>query len=195
MVEISPQSRKWLIYRPGPSRNALQLRRHFSPLRWPCHTLEELVHRPAALILHVLEHVSVAPEGHGRVGVALSPICPDVRDPVGVNRGVKSPADPRKPFIYRPGGQGRPVSRILLYPVIHLRGIAPGPLRDRAYQPDGSAGTFWLARTGRLPGRSLAGYRRWALTPPFHPSPVPGGEAPWCFSTGHRLVCSLLHLT
>jgi hypothetical protein len=83
--------------------------------------LEELVHRPTALVLHVLEDVCVTPEGHGRVGVALCPVCPGVRDPVGVNRGVKSPADPRKPFIYGPGGLGRPVSRILLYPVIHLR--------------------------------------------------------------------------
>jgi hypothetical protein len=32
--------------------------------------LEELVHRPAALVLHVLEDVRVAPEGHGRVRVA-----------------------------------------------------------------------------------------------------------------------------
>ena len=39
------------------------------------------------------------------------------------------------------------------------------------------ARTIWLARTGGLPGRSLAGYRRWALTPPFHPSPV-SGEVP-----------------
>ena len=47
------------------------------------------------------------------------------------------------------------------------------PGRSCAYQPGGGAsGTFWLARTGGLPGRSLAGYRRWALTPPFHPSPV-----------------------
>jgi hypothetical protein len=73
-------------------------------------------------------------------------------------------------------GLGRPVSRILLYPAIHLRGMllprAP-PGRSCAYQPGGGAsGTFWLARTGGLPGRSLAGYRRWALTPPFHPSPV-----------------------
>jgi hypothetical protein len=88
--------------------------------------LEKLVHRPATLVLYVLEDVSAALEGHGRIEVALSPICPDVRDPLGANRGVKSPADPRKPFIYGPGGQGRPVSRILLYPVIHLRGIAPG---------------------------------------------------------------------
>src|SRR3712207_1283625 len=53
------------------------------------------------------------------------------------------------------------------------------------------ARTIWLARTGGLPGRSLAGYRRWALTPPFHPSPVPDGSP----LSGHRLVYSLLHLT
>ncbi len=28
------------------------------------------VHRPAALVLHVLEHVGVAPEGHRGIGVA-----------------------------------------------------------------------------------------------------------------------------
>ena len=76
--------------------------------------LEEVVHRPAALVLHVLEHVSVAPEGHRRLGVALSPICPDSRPRSGVNRGIKSLADPRKPFMYGPEGLGRPVSRILL---------------------------------------------------------------------------------
>jgi hypothetical protein len=71
-------------------------------------------------------------------------------------------------------------------------GQCPGlPLGSRAYQPDVPevVGTFWLARTGRLPGRSLTGYRRWALTPPFHPSPVPKE------TLGHRLVYSLLHLT
>jgi hypothetical protein len=125
----------------------------------------------------------------------------------GINRGVKSPADPRKPFIYRPGGLGRPVSRILLYPVIHLRCSNvltrpyTGPLEEprlparRGVPRNGPYGTFWLARTGCLPGRSLAGYRRWALTPPFHPSPVPCRDATCCVSTGHRLVCSLLHLT
>jgi hypothetical protein len=46
------------------------------------------------------------------------------------------------------------------------------------------AGTIWLARTGGLPGRSLAGYRRWALTPPFHPSPVPDGVTPLRPSAG-----------
>src|SRR5215207_8717154 len=85
-------------------------------------------------------------------------------------------------------GLGRPVSRILLYPAIHLRGLsAPGSSRrSRAYQPGlpAAAGTIWLARTGRLPGRSLAGYRRWALTPPFHPSPVPDGVAPLRPSAG-----------
>jgi hypothetical protein len=72
-------------------------------------------------------------------------------------------------------GLGRPVSRILLYPAIHLRGLVEprAPSRSRAYQPGEFAGAIWLARTGSLPGRSLAGYRRWALTPPFHPSPVP----------------------
>src|SRR5215210_1324466 len=90
---------------------------------------------------------------------------------------------------------GRPVSRILLYPAIHLRGLSP-----RA--PCGAAPTcletrrFWLARTGGLPGRSLSGYRRWALTPPFHPSPVPENTPlAGCTRPGHRLVCSLLHLT
>ena len=72
--------------------------------------LEEFVHGPAALVLHVLEHVSVAPEGHRRVGVALSPICPDSRPRSGVNRGIKSPAHPRKPFIYGPGPSRKPDS-------------------------------------------------------------------------------------
>ena len=71
--------------------------------------------------------------------------------------------------------QGRPVSRILLYPAIHLRGD-PGPLAGPhlpAREARTPHGTIWLARTGGLPGRSLTEYRRWALTPPFHPSPVP----------------------
>jgi hypothetical protein len=83
--------------------------------------LEKLVHSPGCVLAHILEDVGVAPEGHRGIGVALSPICPDVRDPLGVNREFESPADVRKPFIYGPGGLGRPVSRILLYPVIHLR--------------------------------------------------------------------------
>ena len=85
---------------------------------------------------------------------------------------------------------GRPVSRILLYPVIHLRGriTAPALLCEAAPTSLGFQ-TIWLARAGGLPGRSLPGYRRWALTPPFHPSPVPERFP------GHRLVYSLLHLT
>jgi hypothetical protein len=74
--------------------------------------------------------------------------------------------------------RGRPISRILLYPAIHLRGIPGLPLGSCAYQSHGTEPplrTIWLARTGGLPGRSLSGYRRWALTPPFHPSPVPAG--------------------
>ena len=84
-------------------------------------------------------------------------------------------------------GSGRPVSRILLYPAIHLRrrcdptGPLGGPrLPARRLS---ASGTIWLARTGRLPGRSLAGYRRWALTPPFHPSPVSGRDVTCYVST------------
>jgi hypothetical protein len=76
---------------------------------------------------------------------------------------------------------GRPVSRILLYPAIHLRErFSRAPLRGAApTSPERKGpGTIWLARTGSLPGRPLAGYRRWALTPPFHPSPVPGRSEP-----------------
>jgi len=53
-------------------------------------------------------------------------------------------------------GQGRPVSRILLYPAIHLRGI-PGPLAGPRLPARGACAprTIWLARTGGLPGRSL----------------------------------------
>src|SRR5918998_2983330 len=92
---------------------------------------------------------------------------------------------------------GRPVSRILLYPAIHLRERTPGLLLGAAPTMSGYPRTeIWLARTGGLPGRSLAGYRRWALTPPFHPSPVPGGHAPpGACPPGHRLGCSLFHFT
>ena len=40
----------------------------------------------------------------------------------------------RKNRLYK--GQGRPISRILLYPAIHLRGIPGLPSGSRAYQPD-----------------------------------------------------------
>ena len=35
--------------------------------------LEKVIHRPTALILHVLEDVGIAPEGHRRIGVAEHP--------------------------------------------------------------------------------------------------------------------------
>jgi hypothetical protein len=57
----------------------------------------------------------------------------------------------------RSKGQGRPISRILLYPAIHLRGI-PGPLAGPRLPAHGARRphrTIWLARTGGLPGRSL----------------------------------------
>jgi len=81
-------------------------------------------------------------------------------------------------------GLGRPVSRILLYPAIHLRGFCPGLPVGAAPTMSGDPDKIWLARTGGLPGRSLAGYRRWALTPPFHPSPVPDGVTPLRPSAG-----------
>ena len=84
-------------------------------------------------------------------------------------------------FLLQIEASGRPVSRILLYPAIHLReNLSRAPLRGAAPtspEPEDS-GTIWLARTGGLPGRPLTGYRRWALTPPFHPSPVPGRSEP-----------------
>src|SRR3712207_5824955 len=87
-------------------------------------------------------------------------------------------------------GLGRPVSRILLYPAIHLREITPGlPWGSRAYQPG------WSSRD------NLACSHRWFTWPvPCGIPPVGSyptlspitcaGEYP-----GHRLVCSLLHLT
>src|SRR3712207_5163904 len=66
------------------------------------------------LVLHVLKDVGVPPlRVIARSEWPSLPFAP-IRDPVGVNRGIKSPADPRKHFIYGPEGLGRPVSRILL---------------------------------------------------------------------------------
>ncbi len=103
---------------------------------------------------------------------------------VGVNCGVRTPPVAPKPLIYGPGPSRKPDSALSRHP-------SPGLFKPRApegssaYQPDRVlAGTIWLARTGGLPGRSLAGYRRWALTPPFHPSPVPEGVTPLRPSAG-----------
>ena len=100
------------------------------------------------------------------------------RNPIRVKNRVKPTTKPQNPLFI---GSGRPVSRILSIPP-SISGKVPGPrlpcgAGGRAYQPGHlkeTPGTFWLARTGSLPGRSLSEYRRWALTPPFHPSPVPG---------------------
>ncbi len=75
---------------------------------------EELVPRPGGVLAHVLEDVDVPPLRVLAGSEWPSPPFAPIRDPVGVNRGIKSPADPRKPFIYGPEGLGRPVSRILL---------------------------------------------------------------------------------
>jgi len=93
-------------------------------------------------------------------------------------------------------GQGRPVSRILLYPAIHLREIPGLPWGSCAYQPD-------AVRPG-----NLACSHRWFTWPVPRGIP-PVGSYPTlspitCAGqlggsrtapTGHRLVCSLLHLT
>ena len=86
-------------------------------------------------------------------------------------------------------GQGRPVSRILLYPAIHLRGIPGLPEGSRAYQPDA------------VRPNNLACSHRWFTWPaPYGIPPV--GSYPTlspitCDRVApiHRLVCSLLHLT
>src|SRR3712207_7907932 len=65
-----------------------------------------------------------------------------------------------------------------LYPGLPLRAAPTSPAALSG------PGTIWLARTGGLPGPSLAGYSRWALTPPFHPSPVPDGVTPLRPSAG-----------
>jgi hypothetical protein len=62
-------------------------------------------------------------------------------------------------------------------------GSPPGLLLEEPRPPVWESQTIWLARTGCLPGRPLAGYRRWALTPPFHPSPVPVDMPRWGMST------------
>src|ERR687890_1591324 len=94
-------------------------------------------------------------------------------------------------------GLGRPVSRILLYPAIHLRGI-PGPLAGPRLPARGGAvaptrdnlacSHRWF--TWPVPPAFASGYRRWALTPPFHPSPVIGSGA--TRSIGWSALCCTL---
>jgi len=86
-------------------------------------------------------------------------------------------------------GQGRPVSRILLYPAIHLRGFPGLPEGSRAYQPDA------------VRPNNLACSHRWFTWPAPRGIP-PVGSYPTlspitCDRVApiHRLVCSLLHLT
>jgi hypothetical protein len=91
--------------------------------------------------------------------------------------------------------QDRPISRILLYPAIHLRGI-PGPLagprlpaRRGVHAPSGQFGL--LAPVVYLAGPS--GFRLGIPPVGSYPtlSPITCATA----NRGHRLVCSLLHLT
>src|SRR5918998_6033470 len=86
------------------------------------------------------------------------------------------------------GGLGRPVSRILLYPAIHLRGIPGLPAGAAPTSPEGPD--------------NLACSHRWFTWPVPRGMP-PVGSYPTlspitCAAGrphGHRLVCSLLHFT
>ncbi len=126
-----------------------------------------------------------------------------ISHPVGVKRGVNSRLSRNTVpyFTYKSKGRAVPYAGFCSIPPsisgVETEGapsLPQAPRGSRAYHVRIS-GRIWLARTGGLPGRSLAGYRRWALTPPFHPSPVPYTDATCRVCTGHRLVCSLLHLT
>ena len=86
------------------------------------------------------------------------------------------------------GGSGRPVSRILLYPAIHLRGIPGLPAGAAPTSPEGPD--------------NLACSHRWFTWPVPRGMPPVGSYPTLSPITcaegrphGHRLVCSLLHLT
>src|SRR5215218_7650647 len=81
-------------------------------------------------------------------------------------------------------------------------GSVPGPLagprlpaRGGAYTPRDNLACSHRWFTWPVPPALALGYRRWALTPPFHPSPVMVGTFRETSLLIHRLVCSLLHLT
>src|SRR5918996_6503269 len=87
--------------------------------------------------------------------------------------------------------RGRPVSRILLYPAIHLRGI-PGPLAEPRLPARGGA---------YAPRDNLACSHRW-FTWPVPCGVPPVGSYPTLSpitcapaNRGHRLGFSLLHFT
>ena len=96
-------------------------------------------------------------------------------------------------------GQGRPVSRILLYPAIHLREIPGLPRREAAPTSPGRSANRPYRQFGLLaPVVYLAGPSGFRLGMP------PVGSYPTLSPITcdrqrsyriHRLVCSLLHLT
>jgi hypothetical protein len=103
---------------------------------------------------------------------------------VGVKRGVKCPANAANIYVspanLRLGPSRKPDSALSRHP--SPGGEPPELLLEEPRLPVWESQTIWLARTGCLPGRPLAGYRRWALTPPFHPSPVPPDMHQWGMS-------------
>ena len=92
-------------------------------------------------------------------------------------------------------GLGRPVSRILLYPAIHLRGVPGLPKGSCAYQVrwgDAPTSQFGLL----APVVYLAGPSGFRLgIPPVGSYPTLSPITCDRVAPIHRLVCSLLHLT
>ena len=134
--------------------------------------------------MHILEDVGVPPEGHHRVGVALSPICPDSRPRWAKSRDQITRRCAKTAYLW-PEPSRKPDSALSRHP-------SPGensraPWGSRAYhvrRPD----KFGLL----APVVYLAGPSR----------DTAGGLLPHPFThhlcrriSGHRLVCSLLHLT
>jgi len=92
---------------------------------------------------------------------------------------------------------GRPVSRILLYPAIHLREIPGLPLREAAPTSPGRFANRPYRQFGLLaPVVYLAGPSGFRLgMPPVGSYPTLSPITCDQGSPIHRLVCSLLHLT
>jgi len=114
----------------------------------------------------------------------------------GLNAGSESATFRESPLN---NGLGRPVSRILLYPAIHLREIPGLPLREAAPTSPGRFANRPYRQFGLLaPVVYLAGPSGFRLGMP------PVGSYPTLSPITcdrqrsypiHRLVCSLLHLT
>jgi hypothetical protein len=118
---------------------------------------------------------SAAPD----IGLLLVVLPARFRALVGVKCGVKSTADSQKPSTQAPRPSHKPDSALSRHP-------SPGDSRASlegscAYQQDarrpGNLACSHRWFTWPVPPAFALGCRRWALTPPFHPSPVIGSDA------------------